>query len=202
MRNRKSISNLFIDIIDDLLTMFKNCNLYKSVNKFINELFKEENNTLVGNSYDEKYKSLAPSNFISDEYFDEKYTGILDEVLNLKYKDSNEYKNRNIAITGVFGAGKSTLIKTYFDKHKEYKCLLISLGKYIDSSSGYSYIDLENSLLQQFIYNVRPHKLPFSRINRVDVDSDYNSVLALVFSFLITFCFGSYIFYIIFKLWL
>lgn len=66
-----------------------------------------------------KYVSLAPKDEKRKEY--EEYYNALDFAM----KDKSI---RNIAITGSYGAGKSSVIDSYFNNHKEIKCIRISLA--------------------------------------------------------------------------
>ena len=66
-----------------------------------------------------KYVSLAPKDETREEY--KEYYNALDFAL----KDKSI---RNIAITGPYGAGKSSVIDSYFNNHKEIKCIRISLA--------------------------------------------------------------------------
>ena len=66
-----------------------------------------------------KYVSLAPRDDKRKEY--EEYHNALDFAM----KDKGI---RNIAITGSYGTGKSSVIDSYFNNHKEIKCIRISLA--------------------------------------------------------------------------
>ena len=70
---------------------------------------------------------------------------------------------RNIAITGPYGSGKSSLIKSYFKKRPQYKTLKISLAT-IEKKD----LDLiEKSILQQMFYTVRYKEIPLSRFRKI-----------------------------------
>lgn len=74
----------------------------------------------------------------------------------------------NIAITGAYGSGKSTIIKTFQELNPNYKYLNISLASFTDSSD----VDdlerlLEVSILQQIFYHVKPEEIPDSRFKRI-----------------------------------
>lgn len=74
----------------------------------------------------------------------------------------------NIAITGAYGSGKSTIIKTFQHLNPEYKYLNISLASFNDSNDN---DDLERllevSILQQIFYHVKPTDIPDSRFKRI-----------------------------------
>ena len=63
-----------------------------------------------------KFEHLAPVSNIPKED-----TKVFDEAMDFALKDENIH---NIAVTGSYGAGKSSLIKSY-EKHHDYKFLNI-----------------------------------------------------------------------------
>lgn len=102
---------------------------------------------------------------------------------------------RNVAISGTYGSGKSSIIKTFEKNYPKYKCLNLSLAAFAeefqslqnDSNSddksrgnkangeGQSFVDpnvvkmeqLEFSLVQQFFYHVKASGIPDSRFGRI-----------------------------------
>ena len=95
----------------------------------------------------------------------------------------------NIALTGTYGSGKSTVIKTFQDIYKtedpnnNYQYLNISLASFKDevveeeekqtkrnrpqqSQEDFERL-LEVSILQQMIYHVKPSRIPDSRFKRI-----------------------------------
>jgi hypothetical protein len=77
---------------------------------------------------------------------------------------------RNIAVTGPFGAGKSTVIQSYLTKHNETAHVNVSLAGFEISGSKKDKTDLrevELSILQQILYTVDRDTLPDSRIDRI-----------------------------------
>ncbi len=82
----------------------------------------------------------------------------------------------NIAITGGYGSGKSTIIKTFQNLNPQYKFLNISLASFNDIAdegiSGKAKKEnlerlLEVSILQQIFYHVKPAQIPDSRFKRI-----------------------------------
>lgn len=81
----------------------------------------------------------------------------------------------NIALTGAYGAGKSTILETFKDKNKEnYKFLNISLASFTDINESEANTTkeeferkLEVSILQQIFYHVEPSEIPDSRFKRI-----------------------------------
>lgn len=122
-----------------------------------------------------KLESTAP---ICDK---EKY-GDYADILHQQVRASDVY---NIGIIAPYGAGKSSLIKTYkdtkYNRFKRKRVTTISLANFnasndeITNSNG-NYVShiqdiecsVEKSILQQFIYKVNKSKLPHSRLDRID----------------------------------
>lgn len=83
---------------------------------------------------------------------------------------------RNFALTGPYGSGKTSVIKTY-DKASPYRFLNISLATFSDpnfnSDSGVTpsseevTVKVERSILQQMLYGADTRALPFSRFKRI-----------------------------------
>ena len=101
---------------------------------------------------------------------------------------------RNVAISGTYGSGKSSIIKTFERNYPKYKCLNLSLAAFAEESQSlqkYSNSDnktqgenpnemeqlvdssivrmeqLEFSLVQQFFYHVKASGIPDSRFGRI-----------------------------------
>lgn len=109
--------------------------------------------------------------------------------------DNNE--NKNIAITGSYGAGKSSLIDSFIKQEEiEDKTVKISIATFkkdkiqdaTDNKSSDTDIPLENILeqqiLQQLFYKIEPDKIPFSKFTRI-FDLDKYKTLSLIFYILI-----------------
>ena len=116
---------------------------------------------------------------------------------------------RNIAITGDYGAGKSSLIRTFVEKHKELNYAWVSLATFgkdgvIDSpasplqdeqsakpnvSSGqpdtttdFKLVDrIEETIVQQLLYTVRAKDLPKTRLKRIVQASSSSITVSTVF---------------------
>lgn len=89
-----------------------------------------------------------------------------EESLNFVFKEDDI---RNVAISGMYGAGKSSVIETYKTKHPEKKFLHISLANFNtnfnrDSNSGENSEAnesiLEGKILNQLIHQIDPNKIP------------------------------------------
>ncbi len=86
------------------------------------------------------------------------YLDSLNEALN-----NNDVKN--IAISGSYGAGKSSFIKTFETKNPQYDFLDVSLSTFKKEDKDLSLI--EKSILQQIFYKVKQNDVPFSRFKRI-----------------------------------
>ncbi|MCB1228582.1 MAG: hypothetical protein KDK99_22455 [Verrucomicrobiales bacterium] len=87
----------------------------------------------------------------------------------------------NIAVTGPFGAGKSSVIRTFQARNPGYRFLNISLAAF-DEPQGNTEANqehksseskpdqnlLEKSILQQMLYGEDANKLPYSRFRRIE----------------------------------
>ena len=115
---------------------------------------------------------------------DSKYVELLKSALD------NE-RVSNIAITGSYGSGKSSIINTFQYLYPEYKCLNLSLASFAEEQELQPRIvvtekdgvkttetipnpeakvdieKLEYSLVQQFFYHVKANRIPDSRFGRI-----------------------------------
>lgn len=88
-------------------------------------------------------------------------------------------KIKNIAITGPYGSGKSSILKSFEAKNTDYQYLNISLATFYDSTATLTddqkkeqYKLIEISILQQILYKVKGEEIPNSRFKRIsNVDS-------------------------------
>lgn len=142
---------------------------------------KKEVSDFMSNKKDseqKEYFSLAPN--YNAEYL-ENYEDIIIKVLDEPlYKDEDKKnvnnrkkiikrKNKNIAISAIYGAGKSSIIRSFFLRYKQkYKALYVTLGSYLKRKTDIK--EIEISILQQIIYTKRPNELPLSNIYRSDED--------------------------------
>ncbi len=115
---------------------------------------------------EETLYSLAPK-IITEE---EQLKNIKPYLDSLKKAINTEGIN-NIALTGSYGSGKSTILKTFRHSHPEYKYLNISLASFKENKGKPEDTEferkLEVSILQQMFYHVEPSIIPDSRFKRI-----------------------------------
>lgn len=109
-----------------------------------------------------RYDTLAPKT-INDSSMNEYFIA-------LKYALSQK-DVRNIAITGSYGAGKSTIISSFMKYHCDDKYINVSLAGF-DMTENKTTVspthqEVELSILQQILYKENRDKLPDSRIDRI-----------------------------------
>ena len=96
---------------------------------------------------------------------------------------------KNIALTGPYGSGKSSIIKT-FEKKSKLKFLKISLASFKDDPEKNTLL-LERSILQQMLYGADSNQLPFSRFKRI-ITPDNSLIKSTLF---VSWVFSSWILY-------
>jgi ABC-type multidrug transport system fused ATPase/permease subunit len=119
------------------------------------------------------YYALSPQNDIKPENVQTYFDALSWALTNRDIKNI-----RNIAITGIYGSGKSSVIKTFQKKYrnnKDLKFLNISLATFSNNnelrpSDGQSESLqrlIELSILQQLLYRENDNILPDSRIRKI-----------------------------------
>jgi len=138
----------------------------------------EKFNRMITNP--DNYEGLTPT-ITEDkkEHKDDPYTKALFYAL-------TDSEIKNIAISGPFGAGKSSFIYSFEHHHKGYwNFLNISLATFKDSSTKTPEGDekqnqlIERSILQQLLYKVEKNEIPRSRFKRIQKISNSKIILQL-----------------------
>lgn len=102
-------------------------------------------------------RDLSPT-LIADK--DRGYSNILKWALENK-------SIKNLAISGPYGSGKSSIIKIFQHRHPEYHYLNISLASFKDEKKPKVEVILL-SILQQIFYYVKSQSMPDSRYKRIN----------------------------------
>ncbi|MFC0272967.1 hypothetical protein ACFFIX_16190 [Metabacillus herbersteinensis] len=113
-----------------------------------------------------EFESLAAKKKLEGDA--EFYLTVLDKAL-------NDEANLNLAITGGYGAGKTTIIDSYFDQNgeKAKKMLRVSIATFqteqVRSETNNEITEnlLEQQILQQMFYQVNPDKIPNSKFTKI-----------------------------------
>lgn len=146
---------------------------------------------------EESLHDLAPNDNLEA---DNKYLNLLDEVL--KSAD----RLHNVALTGPYGSGKSSIIASYLKKHPyvEKISLNISLATFSlkqgsgDDGTSSSEEEIQKGILKQIFYKVKPSKIPLSRYRKLHTPSTWK-ISCILIVLAMTFGIGSYVFN--YKLW-
>lgn len=112
----------------------------------------------------DQYLSLIP---ITNADEDNAYSDMLKFAL-------SQNKTNNIAVTGPYGSGKSSVLQTFQKQNPQWKYLNISLATFKDQleieGANNKEIEteaIEKSILQQLFYSVDQKTLPRSRLKRI-----------------------------------
>ncbi|WP_246805768.1 ATP-binding protein [Rhizobium leguminosarum] len=131
-----------------------------------------------------KYVDLAPTDE-ADEH------GIYSDALMVATSNRNV---SNIALTGPYGSGKSSIIKTFRRKYRR-PVLQISLAAFLPEADGsvttnethagaprkgnVSKQEIERSILQQMLYGADANSLPLSRFKRIQTPKWWSKFTSL-----------------------
>ncbi|MDQ0224412.1 hypothetical protein ACFPRB_17250 [Metabacillus niabensis] len=143
-----------------------------------------------------EFESLAAKKKLEED--DEFYFCILKKALEKK-------ENKNIAITGGYGAGKTTIIDAYFEKYKEKakKMMRVSIATFKTEqdqtgNSPSSENILEQQILQQMFYQVNPNRISNSKFTKIS-DLSFWYIFSIIFYLLGT---GIFLYLLITNKWL
>ena len=140
-----------------------------------------------------EYRDLTPIDSIEngDEYI---------EALNWAFQNT---KVKNVALTGPYGAGKSSIIETFLRKNDEDKAALnkirssalkISMATFLkgntatDDPNGKIQVDadeVEKGILKQLFYKVEPGRIPQSRYRKLHPIKKLKTFLCVLVAMLV-----------------
>lgn len=135
------------------------------------------NNNLISVSESE-YESLTPKADLDRE---NSYIQALKESI-------EDCKRKNIAIAGIYGAGKSSIIESFKRNYKEYRYLDISLATFTVNGNDPLEDQLERNILNQIFYKVEHKKMPYSRFRKINniKKLDILRIIAIIVLLIIT----------------
>ena len=131
------------------------------------------------------YHSLTPSSSADP---DGEYSRALSEAL------KNE-KINNVAVTGKYGSGKSSVLRTFELNNKDkWNFFNVSLATFKDEEKGGAsqedkLLSIERSILQQFFYSVKQSQIPMSRFKRISTPDRNRIGVGVVFFIMWAFSF-------------
>lgn len=152
----------------------------KIILKIVELLLHISNKLELKSDYGNFFHSLSPT---KDAQNAEPY---LDSI---KWALKNRKEIKNIAISGAYGSGKSSVIQTFINKNtnKDYKFLNISLATFKElkhnenddeETNGKNTLRLiELSILQQLFYHEKDKKIPDSRFKKITSYKTRNLIL-------------------------
>ncbi|KAB1155252.1 hypothetical protein F7018_12300 [Tenacibaculum aiptasiae] len=154
----------------------------------------------------DKTKGYFDLNPLTPLVLDKTQYGVDTYLKSLKFGIDNK-DIHNIALTGSYGSGKSSILKTFQNQHNEYEYLNISLASFIEdekkhgadlskkeSNEFQKKVDSNNSIdrtielsvLQQLFYREEYEKTPYSRFRKIkNINSNELSIKALIIAFFI-----------------
>ena len=141
-----------------------------NLKEIINKVLKKEN--------DLPYSSLAPKSDIQDK---EKYF----EALKWALKDE---KIHNIAITGPYGSGKSSIINSFFQKNNKIQKLSISMASF--NNKEIKEEEIERSILQQLFYKVKDKKIHYSRFKKINNEKRRKTLFIILITLVLVVTIG------------
>lgn len=88
----------------------------------------------------------------------------------------------NIALTGPYGSGKSSIIQSFLKRYKR-RALKISLAAFTPEAGSMGTAvgrqEIERSILQQMIYGADANRLPLSRFKRIQSPGQWSGLVSL-----------------------
>ena len=145
------------------------------------KLWKKQNNNsennnshFADNDSSRYYEALTPADDIENG---QEYMAALDWAL-------NQPAIHNIAISGPYGSGKSSVIESYLKKREGLKALRLSLADFnlqeelCDKTDESKEKELETGILKQLFYSVDSSRIPQSRYRKPQTEKRRNYIIA------------------------
>ncbi|MGL4107040.1 YobI family P-loop NTPase [Clostridium sp. LP20] len=146
-------TNILKNIMRKIINIFEKA--LKNLSRQINKLHIKLNDYSL-NKESQLFEDLTPvENYEENKYYCERIEWAL------RNKNIN-----NIALTGIYGAGKSSILKSFKKNHCEYRYLDISMATF--SGNGGDDSKLEKGILQQMFYKEKYSTIPYSRFKKIN----------------------------------
>ncbi len=184
LKKLSKFKNALKSLFDEVLV--KRDALQKKILKFevgfellLSELFAKQDASHIQDTPKKLYDSLNPKSL--------EITGSVQNYLETLEYCITDKDIRNVALSGIYGSGKSSLIKTFIEHNRgEYKFLNISLASF-DDTTDYKIVEekVELSIIQQIIYHVDSNKIPDSRFKRIKNITRWQMFKALLSFFIL-----------------
>lgn len=96
----------------------------------------------------------------------------------------------NIALTGIYGSGKSSIIKTVLRKHPFKKVLKLSLSRYIskEENKNFNEQEVERTIFQHVLYKADPKQTPLCKYRRITHRNYKKAICYAVCVFVVILC--------------
>ena len=96
----------------------------------------------------------------------------------------------NIALTGIYGSGKSSIIKTVLKKHRWKNVLRLSLSRYIskEENEKFNEQEVERTIFQHVLYKSNPKLTPQSKYRRIAHRNYKKAIAYAIVAFVIVLC--------------
>ncbi len=135
------------------------------------------------------YRKLNKNSVLSNTQGFEDFTPIILDAKDDKYSDIIKYaientNTKNVALTGPYGSGKSSILKTFESKFIDYKYLNISLATFDEKEHQLK--EIEYCILKQLFYKVEQNKIPESRFKRIVNQKNIKIKAIFIFLWLIS----------------
>ncbi len=135
------------------------------------------------------YRKINKNSPLSNPQGFEDFTPIILNDKDDKYSDIIKYaientNTKNVALTGPYGSGKSSILKTFEGKYPKYKYLNISLATFDEKEHHIK--EIEYCILKQLFYKVEQNKIPESRFKRIVNQKNVKIKAIFIFLWLIS----------------
>ena len=81
---------------------------------------------------------------------------IYEDALNTAFIDDDI---KNIALSGAYGSGKSSIMQTYIKQNKKYKFLQISLANFKEGKENKTDLPIEGKIINQLVQQINPGRI-------------------------------------------